>query len=281
MRKLVSIVGKIKKRIFAYSPYFATRDVQIGRNVSFGKNVVFNCKRVRIGDGVVFQDNIIVNADIFEIGDYGTIYRYCFFSGPGELKIGHNFWLGVSSIVDSKGGTTIGNNVGIGPHSQLWGHMIYGDVMAGCRFHNVKPLEIKNDVWIVGHCLVSPVKIGDRSMAMLGSLVTSDMKADHTYAGVPAKDITEKIGPQFKVTSIDERVTYLENRLEEFAERYKTGRIEGFAKIVTNSDQMDKVGENITVFNVVDRTYVKRRTTLENNLIHFLLPDAKFIPVNL
>ena len=87
--KVKQLAGKIGHTLLG-KPYFTTDDVKIGRHVSFGRNVVFNCKRVRIGDGVLFQDNITVNSDVFEIGDYGTVYRNCFFPGPGELRIGHN-----------------------------------------------------------------------------------------------------------------------------------------------------------------------------------------------
>jgi len=54
------------------------------------------------------------------IRDFATIYPGCFFPGLGNLTIGHNFWLGANSIIDSQGGTTVGNNVGIGAYRQLW-----------------------------------------------------------------------------------------------------------------------------------------------------------------
>lgn len=117
-------------------PYFASEDVSIGRFVSIGRNVRFHCETVRIGDGVVIQDDVVIDATHFEIGDYGTIYRGCFFPGPGELRMGHNVWIGTRSIVDAQGNTSIGNNVGIGPHSQLWSHMVFGDTLQGCRFHD-------------------------------------------------------------------------------------------------------------------------------------------------
>ncbi|MDY6854705.1 MAG: hypothetical protein SWO11_08340 [Thermodesulfobacteriota bacterium] len=272
------IIKKIKKCLFE-RPYFGTSDVRIGSNVQFGKNVVFNCKRVRIGDGVIFNNNIIINSDVFEIGDYATIYDYCFFPGPGILNIGHNFWLGTSSIIDAQGKTIIGNNVGIGAHSQLWTHMKFGDVMYGCRFHSSKPLIIEDDVWFVGHCLVSPVKIGTRSIAMLGSVITKDMKADHVYAGIPAIDITQKVGSQFRFSTIDERVSYMQERLRTFADIYKVHNIDDILKIVTNSEQMSSISKNATIFNVADRTYFKKHTKLEYQFMRFLLPDAKFIPI--
>ena len=272
------VIKKIKK-VFFGKPYFATKDVKSGRNVRFGRNVVFNCKRVRIGDGVEFQDNITINSDVFEIGDYGTIYPHCFFPGPGELRIGHNFWLGNTSIVDSYGGTHIANNVGIGAHSQLWTHIIYGDVMCGNRFHSSRPLIIGDDVWLVGHCLVSPVKIGDRSMAMLGSVITRDMEVDHTYAGVPAEDITEKVGTQFKITPAEERAQYLQKRFTEFAQQFGVRHINEYVTIVTTPGQMSNRSKDVTMFNVADRTYSKCGTQLEYKLMRFLLPKAKFIPI--
>jgi acetyltransferase-like isoleucine patch superfamily enzyme len=276
------MLGKLVNRLayaFLYKPRFATRDVKIGKHVSFGKNVVFNCRKIRVGDGTIFQDNIVVNADVFEIGDYGTIYRNCFFPGPGELRIGHNFWLGAGAIVDCQGGTIIGNNVGVGPQSQLWTHMKYGDVMYGCRFHSTKPLIIEDDVWIVGHCLVSPVRIGTRSMAMLGALVTNDMEPDRTYAGVPARDITEKVGKQIEPSSTEQRSAYMEKRIREFAENRRINRMGELFRVVSSPEEMQKTSGNVTVFNIANRTYQKCGSYLEYQFIRFLLPDAKFIPV--
>lgn len=273
------IANNILNTLIGSRPSFATTDVKIGQNVKFGKNVTFNCKRVRIGDGVVFHNNITVNCDEFEIGDYGTVYDGCFFPGPGSVKIGHNFWMGTTAIVDGKAGTTIGHNTGIGAHSQLWTHMVYGDVMFGCQFHSQKPLVVGQDVWLVGHCLVSPVTIGDRSMALIGSLITKDMLPDRTYAGSPAQDITEKFGTQFKITSLESRLEYLQERFQAFENHHGlTYSINQHAHIVTTESEMKSTPQNITAFNVADRTYTKRNTPLEHQLMRFLLPDAKFIP---
>jgi len=266
--------NKIKQALSS-KPRFATSDVKIGRNVHFGQHVNFNCKRVRIGDGTIFQDNIRIDSDVFEIGDYGTIYSYCFFPGPGELRIGHNFWLGMGSIIECQGGTTIRNNVGIGAQSQLWTHIQFGDVLYGCRFHGAKPLIIEDDAWLVGHCLVSPVKIGKRSIAMLGSVITKDMKSDRAYAGVPAIDITEKVGPQFKISSVEERKKQLQQLINDFARNNNIKNINNYIEINSMSGQIDT---NKIVFNIADRTYLKHNTDLENKIMRFLLPAAKFIP---
>jgi acetyltransferase-like isoleucine patch superfamily enzyme len=257
---------------------FGTEDVRIGSRVRFGRNVVFKGSRVRIGDGTVIGDDVVISADVFEIGDYGTIYDGCFFPGPGTLRIGHNFWLGTGSVVDAQGGTTIGDNVGVGAYSQLWTHMKFGDRMYGCRFHTARPLVVEDDAWLVGHCMVSPVRVGARSMAMLGSVVTREMEPDRCYAGVPARDVTDKFGPQFQITKVKERIEYMRSRLDEFRRRPGNEATHDEVVVVSDADEMATAPPHCTAFNVGDRTYRKRGTELEHRLMRFLLPDAKFVP---
>ncbi len=274
---LKAIVSMLRQRTVD-RPRFSGSDVTIGKGVTFGRNVVFNCKRVCIGDGVVFHDNIMVNSEVFEIGDYGTVYSYCFFPGPGVVQIGHNFWLGYASVVDGMGGTKIGNNVGIGAQSQLWTHMRFGDIMYGCKFHSEGRLNMEDDAWLLPGCTISPVTVGARSLAMSGSVVTKDMIPDHTYAGVPATDVTDKFGSQFRLTTAAERVNYLMAAINDFATKYNVREIDKYVRITSNQEDMLD-GSGTTVFNVSDRTYSKKNTGLERTLMRFLLPDAKFVPV--
>lgn len=275
----MDIITKTKNRLkkIFHSPYFKTKNIKIGRNCHFGKNVVFNCDKVVIGDGVIIQDNVRFDCTELYIGDYATIYFGCFFPGPGKLTIGHNFWLGNNSIVDSQGGTIIKNNVGIGAHSQLWSHMVFGDTLYGCRFDSKKELEIGNDVWLVGHNLVSPVKIGDRVVALLGSLITKDIGSDRIIAGVPATDVTEKIGPPFIEKSNSEKKEELLRRIKLFAEINGCLDIIDLIKITDDKSPIVEKFDGL-IFNVEKRTYTKKMLYFESDLIRYLLPCAKFIP---
>ncbi|MFZ5822123.1 MAG: acyltransferase [Chloroflexota bacterium] len=257
-------------------PTLKTKDVKIGRGTVFGRNVRFNCKKVRIGDGVIFQDNVLVEADDFEIGDFGTVYFGCFFPGPGKIRIGHNFWLGNNSIIDSQGGTVIGNNVGIGAHSQLWTHMKFGDVVVGCRFDSVAPLNIGDDVWLVGHNLVSPVTIGDRSLAMLGSLIVKNIPNDRVVAGVPAVDQTDKFGPQFSECTLEKREENLRRIIEEFALNYGIHNVWNYVEVT--KEPLSKGKEKKTIIDVATRNYGKTGTVFELILMRYLLPRAKYVP---
>jgi acetyltransferase-like isoleucine patch superfamily enzyme len=273
----VSLSKRIFRKLLASRPYFATEDVVVGKNVSFGKDVVFNCKRVRIGDGVSFGDRIRIDADVFEVGDYGTFYSGFFVPGPGELRIGHNVMVNTSAIIDAMGGTSIGNNVAVGARSQLWTHMKVGDVLYGCRFHSEKPLKIGHDVWISPNCLIWPGAIGDRALIMPSSTVTKNIGEDRTYTGNPAQDATKRYGPQFFVSSVEERVSYLQARFQEYDAQFPEDKILEKTLIVTQSGVQHDHRERI-VFNVAARTYTKRGFPMEYRLMRFLLPGAKFVP---
>tara|TARA_B110000285_G_C15124159_1_gene619097 strand:- start:620 stop:1465 length:846 start_codon:yes stop_codon:yes gene_type:complete len=280
MQSLIKLKLIHKARHFFSSirnrPKINSKNSTIGKNVTFGKNVQINAKNVVIGDGCIIQDNVRINGDSFSIGDYGTIYHDCFFPG-GNVKIGHNFWLGAGSIIDGRAGTSIGNNVGIGAHSQLWTHMIYGDIMEGCRFHSEKELNIGNDVWLTGHNLVSPVNIGDKSMAMFGSLITKDMEVNKTYAGSPAKDVTDKIGHQFEELTFASKKEILEKKIEAFALSMKLGDFNDFIEIEDDSNESNNSSNKIRI-NISNRTYVKSGSIVEYALIRSMLPEIKLTP---
>lgn len=267
------------RRLNPCRPYFATSDVVVGRNVVFGRNVSFHSKRVRIGDGVVIHDRVRVEAESFEIGDYGTLYPDVFVPGPGQLRIGHNFWAGTGVILDAMGGMTIGNNVCVAAGGQLWTHMKFGDRMAGCRFHSSRPTLLGDDVWLGAHTLAGPVTIGDRALVMMGSLVTHDIGADQTWAGNPALDRTERFGPQFEPRSAVQRKEWLEARLAEYDRRYPRDRVLERTAILAGDGQQTCPPSRM-IFDVLKRTYTKQGFDFEVRLMRFLLPDAKFVPVH-
>jgi len=127
-------------------------------------------------------------------------------------------------------------------------------------------MVIGNDVWLIGHCIVSPVTIKDSAMPSVGSVVTKDMKANHIYGGAPAKDLTDKMLPQFTVTANGEK----KKMLEQFELPI------GIQWIEDNSEIVD---DTITYFNITDRTYTKRATDIEISFMKKLQSKLiKFVP---
>ncbi len=253
-------------------------------NLSIGKNTIIeesaiirgvngNAKSITIGDNCYIGANVQIICDDFSLGDYSKIQHHTNIHGYLPCHIGHNAWIGQYTIIDSIGGTTIGNNCGIGAHSQIWSHIKYGDTLEGCRFLMEKPMNIGNDVWFVGHCIVSPIKAEDKSMAMVGSVITRDMAYNEIYAGSPAKSISDKIGYQFNQVSVEEKFTKMNDYIKEW------GGDSSAIIIVSSKEEIITTKQDITYFNVSDRCYTKRLTDAEISFMKFLLPaKAKFTP---
>lgn len=252
--------------------------IEIGQGVVIHPSAIIRgidgpAKRIRLGDQVFIGAGVQIICDDFEIGDYGKIHHQVTIHGYSPCSIGNNAWIGQFSIIDSIGGTKIGDNCGIGAHSQLWSHIKYGDTLEGCRFNSQNPLRIGNDVWFVGHCIVGPIQAEDKSMALAGSVVTQDMEYNQIYAGSPAKSITLKIGYQFEDVEIGEKMKRLRKYLVESGANSD--------KIVLVEDEMEIEWGKIekSYFAIKQRKYTKRRSDDEVKFMKYLLPEkAKFTP---
>ena len=252
-------------------------DIYIGKNTIIEPSVKIrgikgNAKKIYIGDNCYIGENVQIICDDFSIGDYSKIQHDTNIHGYLPCKIGHNAWIGQFTIIDSIGGMTIGNNCGIGAHSQLWSHIKFGDTLEGCKFLMEKPMNIGNDVWFVGHCIVSPINAADKSMAMVGSVITKDMAYNEIYAGSPAKSISEKVGFQFLEVDIQTKFDRMNEYLKEFNPNSKSIKIVNYLSEISDND-------DISYFIVSTRTYIKRGTNEEIDFMKFLLPaKAKFTP---
>ena len=250
--------------------------VSVGDRTSIAENVVLGsrCKNITIGYGCFLGRDIYIDVDELTIGDYTTIHHGSIIHGV-KTVIGHNCWIGHYTIIDSLGGNTIlGNNVGVGAHSQLWSHMKFGDTLAGCRWNSSGSLILDDDVWLVGHSIVGPIHARKKSMLMTGSVATHDLDENSVYAGSPAKNLTNKFGPQFE-TRDRNQLNYLFEKIKlDF--NTKTGiDVRQFVSVESFSNRSDA-----TEFNLTERTYRPRRTEHEYTFICYMLYEkAKFIPV--
>lgn len=244
-----------------------------GRNITFGPN----CKNINIGYGCFIGDDLYIDVEDLEIGDYFTIHHGSVIHGK-KCIIGHNVWIGHYCILDAFGGLLkLGNNVGVGAHSQLWSHMKFGDRLAGCRWFKMEELVVGDGAWFVGHCIVAPIVVEPQAMLMLGGLAVKDMKENHIYSGSPAQDVTDKMGYQFKDITLKEKETLFSGYLDEYRDR---GNDISFVKITTDLKHGDSPEK--TYFNIESQEYIPRYTDGERKFMKFLLYDrAKFIPVEM
>lgn len=246
-------------------------DVKIASNVQ-----LILGDHVSIGPGVH-----ITGEGTVKFGDYSKIHGCCFINVQHQdsvVEFGCNTWIGERVVLDGTGGILASHNVGVGIASQLYSHIAHGDVMAGCRFMSKKKLIIGKDAWFVGQCLVSPCNVGERSLAMLGSTITKDMFPNTIYAGVPAKDMTEKMGRPWQDRSPGERLTLFNTFLKEYSHTWRTSPT-NIVGVITFPKNMQN---EVTYFNVTSRTYTKRSTPDEIEFMKWFTSwRGRFVPESL
>ncbi len=260
--------------------FISAKEIKLGSNVNIGEGTLIKgpeglADYVEIGDNVFLDSNIFIMTPELRIGDYARVYKNCRITGYSPCIIGHNFWCDQNTILNCTDLLRIGNNVGIGAYSQLWTHIKFGDILEGCRFNNTKPMVVEDDVWFVGHCIVSPINAKKKSMAMVGSVITRDMEENHIYGGSPAKDLSDKLGFQFEERKLEDKMNMMQIKLDEFFTSYDA-KNRNQIQIVDNFDRY--LDDNITYFNVFSRSYTKRKSEIEIKFMNFLLPLYKFIP---
>ena len=248
--------------------------VELGDGVNIAPTARIRARRVSIGDNCFIGDGVVIDVGEFVLGDYSRIQAHTVGFGVEALRIGRNCWIGGRCDLDSQGGLDIYDNVGIGSMSQVWSHIRHGDVVQGCRFDSRSRTVIEQDAWLVGSCLVSPVRVGRRSMALLGSVVTRDLAPDRTFAGVPATDVTDRVGPQFAPITDVEKARRLRNRIEEF--EVARPEFRGRLRVVMSRDEV--LDDGTTSFIIAERTYTKRGGPAESEFLKSY-GNVKFIPL--
>ncbi|ANH72385.1 bacterial transferase hexapeptide family protein [Ralstonia insidiosa] len=193
--------------------------IEVGQSCSIGDNVqVIFAKPavVKLGDYVVLGDGVkmIVDGGNITIGDWTTLHADTLVLSKTGVSIGQHCWFGQNTVLDGTGGLTVENGVRVGMYSQLWSHVAAGEQIEGCTLYGERPIHVESDVWLVGSCIVaSGVRIGRRSVALIGSNLTKDAPAEVVLAGSPAK---VKEGLSFyKSVTLDEKFEMLAKWLEQ------------------------------------------------------------------
>lgn len=238
-------------------------DITIGVGVTIERGTRIKAGKLVIGDFAYIGDNVTLRAPEVRIGDYTRVNALTYGGGRKTLSIGRNVYLGRGVYLDSNGGLTLEDNTAAGAYSQLWTHIQHGDLIQGLnpRWHQERALVVHKDAWLVGRVVVSHAQdIGARALVLNESNVLCDIPADTTWAGNPAKDMTDKLGRQFQDISEREKLMRFDAELSRFEAAYP---------------QFDEdLGNN---FDPVERLYTKRRTAAEVAFLRFT--SGKFTPV--
>lgn len=119
-------------------------------------------------------------------------------------------------------------------------------------------------------------------MALANAAVTKDMLANRVYGGIPAIDLTDKLGAPYEDIADGEKLARLMRHWDGFQKKceiagapFHSGAIR-----LTASSLHGTVTEETgcSVFDVSTRTYSKNGSECETAFMRHLLPHVKFYP---
>ena len=126
-----------------------------------------------------------------KIKSFARVYPGVYFTHTYGIEVGHRFSVNSGAILDGRGGITIGDDVMIGPHTAIYssGHNFsQPDLPMTSLDHIMKPVVIKDDVWIGAHvCIPGGITIGRGAVVAAGAVVTKDVEDYTIVSGVPAQ----------------------------------------------------------------------------------------------
>jgi acetyltransferase-like isoleucine patch superfamily enzyme len=274
-------------------------NVVLGNYNRIGKNVVIDIIgddsniSAYIGDNNIINDNtrILIHGTL-TIGHWNVFHNDMLVMAEDHITVGHNCWFGQNTILDGAGGLEIRNGVRVGMYSQIWTHIASGEQIEGCIFYAKRKTIIKDNVWLVGSCIVgSGITLGERSTILINSVITKDTLDDKAYSGSPAK-IMENLKVYLPKT-LEEKFMMLENWMQEFvilnAEDY-IFEVKEDQLILTNLNNFEVViftksetkwsDKSKSIFYIADKTFNKNNSLTERAIYKFLYGNkARFLPV--
>lgn len=256
-------------------------ELTLGVGVEIGAGTVIRCKKAVIGDFTLIGDHVTIRTPDFRLGDYSRLNAHSYAGGRKHLHIGRNGYYGRGCYFDSNGGLTLEDNTAFGAYSQVWTHCQHGDQIYGLnpRWHTERELTVRKDAWCIGRVVISnATEIGERALVLNESNVLHNIPADTTWAGNPAKDVTEKLGPQFE-RHADNIVDFFQKqgRLDDEIDRFNDLYPDFPDTLFSGMPSADNRKPEVTYFDVRDRTYTKRKTAVEVAFLKWT--SAKFTPL--
>ena len=121
----------------------------------------------------------------------GSVVRPPFFVDYGyNITLGDGCFINFDCVILDTGKVMIGNNVFIGPSSNIYAVDHHIDKFDKRYFVKGIDVIIEDNVWIGGNSTILPgITIGRNSVIGAGTVVTKDVESYSIYVGNPAKKI--------------------------------------------------------------------------------------------
>lgn len=218
--------------------FYRSKGAHIGNNVSIGLGSVIVAKNIYLADDVAIGEDTYIEADelklgemvqigrncqlvsgTIDIGDVTTITDYVIFDLSGgkshlsQVIIGSRCLLAKEVYLNASRTIDIGDYVALSPRAIVYTHSFWQSVLDGyhANFGNV---IIKENSWIGSAAQLLPgVEVGQGSIVMSNSLVTSHVLPYSMVGGVPAVVIKNQVRRE---VSMNSQKKILASLMEEF-----------------------------------------------------------------
>ena len=178
-------------------------DFSIGKRSIIGNNVrVFGEGRLEIGNHVKIHNNVTLCV-------------------KGKAKINDCAWIGQDSFIDATGDLIINRFSVLGIGSTICTHVRGGDKLFGCRYEENCSATLGEDSWLMTKASIGPYKLGSKSVALMGAVITKNFGDNKILGGVPARDSTNKMGHPYIAKTGEE----IKNGFERLIQKYKQNKI--------------------------------------------------------
>lgn len=250
-------------------------DFKLGKFSTIHPSARITASKFHVGDCTEIGENFRCDSGEVEIGDYGVIYENCLFYGKEKISIGHNFFLGGNSILNSYAPLTIGKGVGIGAHSQVFTHASWGEEIEGCLFNKIQPTTISDHAWLMGHVIVgSGCSIAERTIVLPGAVLARTQSGLHSnvLGGVPAVPVPMSA---YAAYHLDDKWKKLIQIAEQFLQdiTYKGNPEANSFKLASlifwKNRETANLNGSFTHFFLDTKTYTKKLTPMEVAFMRF------------
>lgn len=125
------------------------------------------------------------------IASTATIYHGFQVRAAKQLRIGERTSIGENSILDARGGLTIGDDVNVSTAVSIWSAQ-HGWNDPDFAYESA-PVTIGDRAWVsTGVTILPGVTIGEGAVVAAGAVVTKDVQPYTLVGGVPAKRIADR-----------------------------------------------------------------------------------------
>ena len=178
-KKIISHMFLKRNHVYFESKVFVERT----KNITLGDDIKINYRsRIRarhedsfisIGNNVKIREFVEINAkgNEIKIGNYCFFAKNCWIGGAGNIYIGNNTMVGISSVLVASDHDYMNIQVPYYDHSEI-----------------PKNITIGENVWIgAGVIVLGDTKIGSGSVVSAGAVVKGSYPDDSLIVGMPAR----------------------------------------------------------------------------------------------